>query len=723
MSDVSLEKLVVLRSSIEQLETSIIITDSEGIIEYVNPFFAENTGFSAEEAIGNTPSILNSGLQSKELYADLWSTIESGQTWNGELLNRKKNGELFWERVSISPVRDETHSVTQFIAVYQDIGKQKRTELELERRERLLNSIEKINKTGGWEIDINTGEIFWTDELFNIHAFEKNGDIDFISESLKCYHSDDIKIVREAFNEVIETGKGFDLTLRFKDANENKKWIRTITESLRAEDGSISKIIGSVKDVTDEIEQKDELKETRIRLEYALAGTRAGYWDWDIKNESLVLNERWATMLGYTLEELSPVSLSTWERLTHPKDFEKAQKLIEKCFSGENSVYETNLRMKHKNGEWRWISDRGAVFGRDKYGLPVRMVGTHIDITDWVHDRQKVEASEKRYRTLFEESSDANLLEQEGYIVDCNMAAVQILGYQSKEELIGKMVSEISHQETNRELNEQVFDHMKEQTKQQGHVRFEWKHIKKDGTVFPVEIMLTNLDDKEYKDTRYVVFRDLTKRKEAEDALMKSYEERGLLLGEIHHRVKNNLAIISGLVQLQMFKSQNKNDIQLLSKTTNRIQSIALIHEQLYQSENFANISLAENITKQIEFIRNMYDTESREVHTDLDLDDVKVDIDLAIPVGLLINEILNNAYKYAFIGRTEGTISVSLKNHKGQIHLIIKDDGVGMNPEEHDRESTLGTTLIENLLKQMEAEVEMQTKNGVSYDIIFANN
>ena len=577
-----------------------------------------------------------------------------------------------------------------------------------------------MKKSGGWEYDMETGNTFWTDGLYDLHGIDKHYEGNHIEAGLSCIHENDREVIKNLFYQALETAEGYELVTRFRDVKGIEKWCLFDTKALFDENNKFVKLVGTVADVTEEVEREKELEEIKIRLEYALVGAQAGMWDWNVKTGDVIFDDRWAGMLGYTLEELSPLSLETWIGLTHPEDLKLAMIELDKCFSGENPIYECNMRMKHKDGRWIWVNDRGAVFERDKDGEAVRMVGTHIDISESVQQRQKLVDSEKRYRTLFEKSSDANLLERDGVIVDCNETTVKILGYDTKEEVIGLKISQLSPEIFD---DQPAVDFIRENQKiavKKGHHRLEWEHIRKDGSVFPVEIMLTNLDDEEYRDMRYVVWRDLTKRKEAEAAVVKSNEERGLLLGEIHHRVKNNLAIISGLVQLQMFKSKKKHDVNLLSKTVNRIRSIALIHEQLYQSEDFAGIPLHENITKQLELIHRMYENEETVINTKLELEEVTVKIDMAIPVGLLINEVLNNAYKYAFRGMDEGSITILLEKQGESIHLVIEDDGVGMKEEDYYQDETLGSTLIQNVLLQMDADVEIDMEKGVRYDVLF---
>ena len=138
------EKIHTLSQSIEQTSSSIVITDTDGTIQYVNKTFSDLTGFSADEAIGKKPSILNSGKHSKEFFADLWNNINSGKDWKGEFLNKKKNGELYWEKASISPIFNSDNQITQFLAVKEDITEQKIME---ESREKLILELQESKQT------------------------------------------------------------------------------------------------------------------------------------------------------------------------------------------------------------------------------------------------------------------------------------------------------------------------------------------------------------------------------------------------------------------------------------------------------------------------------------------------------------------------------------------------------------------------------------------------
>lgn len=835
---------LLFRSAIEQTPASIVITDAQGIIIYVNSFFSELTGYSLEEAKNQNPSILKSGHQSDEFYKDLWDTITSGKTWNGNLLNKKKNGDLYWEKATISPVFNNKKIITNYIAVKQDITAEKSREKEMNRRERILNDIESLSKTGGWEYDVTSNHIFWSDELYNLHGFDPSTEKNHIENSLQCYHPDDRNLVEDSFKECLKTGKDYDLTLRFQDVKGNQKWIRTKSHAILNDEKKVVKIIGSVKDVTEEVTlehalksneskfravvssfddivftldkkgrytalygnwasdiktrnlligktasevlgkeageehknafekalcgktatynwtvsengtnthyqtkltalkqsngtvsgvlgvgrnitseviyQKD-LQDTKERLNYALEGTQAGTWDWNIKSGEVIYNEQWAKMLGYTLAELEPHTVHTWENLTHPDDYKRVYAKIEKLLNSEDTFFESRFRMKHKRGHWVWILDRGKIYNRDEQGRPVRMAGTHVDITKQMKAELALIASEKRYKDLFTRSADANLLVKNNKIIDCNKAAYTMLGYTKKEDLIGKSPTAISPKvQPNGKLSKQAHVENLKKLNHKKSIKFEWYHQKKDMELIPVEIVVTNIRDLDGEDIGYVVWRDITNRVKTEEQIKEALNEKNVLLSEIHHRVKNNLAVISGLLQLQTYNLKDSESADMINSSINRIKSIALIHEQLYKSTSFSKISLKENITKQAEGILETFSsTDSTNISLTLELEEMSININQALPVGLLVNEILTNSLKHAFHNKSQGKISIKLHQTMKYIELFIADDGPGFNEAEVSSDS-LGRSLIDTFVQQLEGDLTLNSQNGTSYTIRF---
>ena len=140
-------------------------------------------------------------------------------------------------------------------------------------------------------------------------------------------------------------------------------------------------LVGVVLDISERKKADAVLRVMALRQERIVEGTRAGTWEWNVQTGETVFNDRWAQIIGYTLEELAPVSIKTWEALCHPDDMKRSAKLLEQCFSGELSYYDCECQMKHKDGHWVWVHDRGCIMTRNEDGKPLMMFGTHMDIT------------------------------------------------------------------------------------------------------------------------------------------------------------------------------------------------------------------------------------------------------------------------------------------------------------------------------------------------------
>ncbi|MBS3788518.1 PAS domain S-box protein [Candidatus Bipolaricaulota bacterium] len=159
-------------------------------------------------------------------------------------------------------------------------------------------------------------------------------------------------------------------------------------------------VLGTYKDITERVGAKRDLQKSEKRLKWALEGTQAGLWDWNVQTGEVVFDERWAKIVGYTLEELQPVSIKTWRKLAHSEDLEKSEELLDKHFKGETDYYNCEVRMKHKSGEWVWVLDRGRIVEWDDEGEPIRMVGTHQDITERKEAEQALQEERDKLKNL-----------------------------------------------------------------------------------------------------------------------------------------------------------------------------------------------------------------------------------------------------------------------------------------------------------------------------------
>jgi two-component sensor histidine kinase len=270
--------------------------------------------------------------------------------------------------------------------------------------------------------------------------------------------------------------------------------------------------------------------------------------------------------------------------------------------------------------------------------------------------------------------------------------------------------------------------------------------LRKDGTEVPIEIGLNPLRIAE-RDFVLSSVADITERKRAERdreqlmtqlqalntdlearvgertaALTASLREREVLLQEVHHRVKNNLQVISSLISMQVRKLEEGVSRDALAECQTRVQAIALIHEKLYQSKDYAHVPFSEYARSLAGNVFHASDLPNTGISLDLAIDDVALPVDEAIPCGLVLNELITNALKHAFKGRRTGTIRVELtKIADGRLRLAVKDDGVGL-PRGFDVKTSesLGLQLVCTLSEQLEAELDVNGKVGAAFQLTF---
>jgi len=203
-------------------------------------------------------------------------------------------------------------------------------------------------------------------------------------------------------------------------------------------------MFGLTHEITERQQAEEALRNTQWRLKSIIEGTQVGTWEWNVQTGETVFNEKWAQIIGYTLDELAPVSIKTWERLCHPDDLKQSDELMERHFAGELLDYDYECRLKHKDGRWVWVLDRGRVITRTSDGKPLMMFGTHLDITERKREESLLAVSESRYRRLFEAAQDGILIldAETGMIEDVNLFLIELLGY-SREQFIKKELWEI----------------------------------------------------------------------------------------------------------------------------------------------------------------------------------------------------------------------------------------------------------------------------------------
>lgn len=243
---------------------------------------------------------------------------------------------------------------------------------------------------------------------------------------------------------------------------------------------------------------------------------------------------------------------------------------------------------------------------------------------------------------------------------------------------------------------------------------------RKDGTEFPADASISKVDLEGVR-IYSVILRDMSEHRKAEETLKAALVEKEVLLKEIHHRVKNNLQVVSSLLSLQSRGVQDDATRQLFKESQNRVQSMALIHEQLYQSKSLSAFDFPEYVRLLAGHLFRSYQVSASRIELDTNIANVQLGIDMAVPCGLIINELVSNALKHAFPGGSAGKIQVKLTGKRGTASLSIQDNGTGL-PEEIGllNSETLGLRLVRSLVTQLEGEVRIERSQGTEIRIDF---
>ena len=318
---------------------------------------------------------------------------------------------------------------------------------------------------------------------------------------------------------------------------------------------------------------------------------------------------------------------------------------------------------------------------------------------------------DNKYKNLLKRMTDGFIsVNMSGNILEINDSLCKMLGYTQEEMLIltyRDLTPQRWHAYEQAIVDSQILPY--------GHSEvYEKEYRRKDGSVFPVELRTSLIKNEQGENEgMWAIVRDITEKK-------RSIEVKEVLMREIHHRVKNNLAIVNSLLNFQMQASKYPELEPILTDIQLRIRSIALIHESLYKSEDLDHIPLVSYITALGNIIHSTFSVPGIEL--EYQIEPVDINIEKALPVGLIINELLTNAFKYAFPPGRKGTIVISLRTRGDDVYeLEIRDNGIGL-PEAISLATakSLGFFIIRILTEQLEGTMEIVRGNGTSFRLRF---
>jgi PAS domain S-box-containing protein len=744
----------LLESVIQTTDVMLALLDPQFNFLWVNPSYAETCQMKPEEIVGKNHFTLYPNAENEAIF-QMVRDIGKEVFYKDKPFvfpDQPERGVTYWDW-SLVPVKDSCGDVKGLVFSLRETTKYKQVE------EALRQSEERLRLLGD----------NLPDSAVYQYVYEPDGSVRFLYfstgiERLNGVNVQDVlrdpdtlyrQVPQEYLERIFEAEarsarelSDFDMETPMQLPDGQMRWMRMrsrphqlpdgriiwngvqidITEHKQAEEAlkkARETLEEKVKERTAELENAyDSLKEIEEGLADAQKMAHIGNWDNDLVNGELHWSEEMYRIFGCNPQE--SITYNKFLSCVHPDDGNYVYNSTKEAFDGK--TYATNYRIVRPDGEERIVhSEREVIF--DERNNPVRMKGTVQDITEYKKAEEKIHS----LANIVESSSDAiGTLSLDGIITSWNRGAEQIYGY-SVEEVLGKSVSILAppllHAES-KKLTEMVIRGEKIH-------QYETLRLRKDGKIIYVSIVLSPVFDIYGKLTAIsFIVRDITERKEAEESLAKIEIARKQ---EIHHRIKNNLQVISSLLDLQAEKFKGRKDIkdsevlEAFRESQDRVISMALIHEELYKGGGFETLNFSSYIEELTENLFHTYKLEDTDISLNMDIEEnIFFDMDTAVPLGIIVNELVTNSLKHAFSGRDKGEIRIKLHREenveyksegcKSKIFILsVSDNGIGI-PENLDIEDldSLGFQLIISLVDQLDGKFELKRNNGTELVIRF---
>lgn len=463
-------------------------------------------------------------------------------------------------------------------------------------------------------------------------------------------------------------------------------------------------VIGGVLINYHEISQRREAEE---RLRNVVAGTNAGTWEWNIQTGEASIDETSLGFLGYTREDLLPFSFSKWMDLKHPLDKGENAEQLRRHIEGATDFYSFESRMRHKDGHWVWILGRGKLIERDPEGKPLRMFGTHLDISERMEAEEALRESESRLSRAEGLAGMGNwkffLSSQE---MEFSKGMARIFGV-APGRISFAQVREIDLPEYHGLLAKAQEDLIERGIPY--NIEFRIRRPT-DGAVIDLHSVA---DYDRESNIIFGVVEDITEMKKTEGRIKDLLAEKELILREVQHRIKNNMATMVSLLSLQSGVVTDEAAAMALKDAESRLRSMGVLYDKLYRSEGLQAMSIKDYLPSLVEEIVAEFPSPFR-VSIEAKVEDLPLGVKELSTLGILVNEVVTNSMKYAFVGRDRGQISLHVEREGSSILIVIADDGVGL-PAGINLENPqgFGLLLVKSLARQLGACIQVDTCQG----------
>ena len=686
---------------------------------YLSPALEKILGYTTEEFI----EMAKTGELIKRIHPDDMPMLlaDAEKLWDngrGALENpvieyrlRHKDGAYRWLSDARRVIFNETGKATAIVWMSRDISERKRVEEELKKTEERFKAVFDNSIIGLYRTTPD-GKILMGNpalvKMLDYGSFEELTRRNLEENGYAPRYS------RSTFKERIERdGVVVGLESVWLKRDGTPFHIRESARAVRDADGKTLFYEGTVEDITDKKRAEEELKKSELSYKSLVNSAGVGIATTDVRGRFTMVNERLCNMYGYTEEELLGTPFADY---LHPEDKKHFLKIFFNALKQPENKPQIEFRGIRKDGRTVhcFSCPTLTLFG----GEIIRFNAIVMDISEMKMAEAALRASEERYRTFTEEAQIGVYIYDNGRLLFANPAMERITGYTKAELLAGDTKRmEVPDEQKTEEIREEI-----RQQKDENIHHYNMHLMRKDGTIAILEFRTHPIVFEE----RTVTFGtciDITETKRNEEKLREVIAEKEVLLREIHHRVTNNLQIISSLLYLGSEDLTESDAIAAFRESQNRIKIMAHIHEMLYQSQDTGSIYLPVYLADIVSSIFSSYSTNLGDLDYELDIDDVDLGIDTAIPLGLCVNELVANSIEHAFPDG-KGRVSISVKKvGDGRLSLRIADSGIGI-PEGTDigKTKSLGLQLVRMMVEQLQGELELRRKDPTAFTITFSH-
>lgn len=478
-------------------------------------------------------------------------------------------------------------------------------------------------------------------------------------------------------------------------------------------------------DITEFKLAEEKLRESQERLILAADAGQVGMFDLNMESGELQWTQQHEKIFGYVpISSITNRTYKDWSERVHPEDLPRVEAHM--CHAREEKVpFDIEYRIIWPDKSIRWVNVSSRYYFDDD-GHCKWLRGAVRDITERKQSEEKINELSQRL-TYHVDNSPLAVIEwgADMRITRWSNMAERIFGWKA-EEVIGKRMEDFHW--IYLEDTQQVEDVSTDLQTGSNLRRFSSnRNYRKDGTVVHCEWYNSSLMDESGKLRSIMsLVLDVTKRKQAEKKILESLKEKEVLLKEIHHRVKNNLQIISSLISLQTDSLANEQLTSAMGDVRDRVRTIALVHEKLYQTEDIARLDFAEYAADLLTYLWEANHGSIGKVHLSTAVASLILPIEMAVPCGLILNELASNALKHAFPSGLGGEVAVTLEHDhaKGSVCLRVRDNGIGL-PVDLDwhQSSSLGLRLVQILAGQIGGTVQTGPGPGTEFQISFNVN